>query len=237
MGAGNLFLKLIESKVEGKGMSGEDQPIHKAASSGQLKKLKALLDKEPTLIGAEGDWGRTPLHAAAQAGKLDCLAFLIEQGADVNARDSLHSETPLFAAASDIGYKSSPADAVACVRFLLEHGADPNARDTHRRETALYSVSSLEVLNVLAEYGADLEVVSSEDQYAYEYHAYIRCEPAVLNFWLGRGVDVNHNPGFGPPVLVGVVTQLGDDRRGEEGGGAGTSPARIRCGSKHSGKP
>jgi uncharacterized protein len=196
-------------------MMGEDKAIHEAALEGDVEKLKSLLDEDPALIREGGLWGRTPLHAAAEGGKVQCARFLIEQGADVNARDNLHSWTPLFPAASDTG-KSSPADALDCVRLLLARGADPNAKDTHRRQTPLYDVCSLEVLKALEKHGADLDVVSREDQYAYEYHAYIGCEPAILNFWLDRGVDVNHNPGFGPPVLEGVVSHLGKEERSEE---------------------
>lgn len=192
----------------------DDQQVHDAASEGNVQSLKALLDEDPTLIGAKGLWERTPLHAAAYAGQVECARLLIERGADVNARDGLHSETPLFPAVEMHG-SSSHEGALACARLLLEHGADPNARDTHRSQTALFSVCSLEMLLLLKEYGADLDVVSDEDQYAYEYHAYIGCEPAMLRFWLARGVDVNHSPGFGPPILQAVVSHLCREARGK----------------------
>lgn len=196
-------------------MSGEDKAIHEAAREGKVKKLKALLAQDPALIQEEGLWGRTPLHAAAEAGQVDCVRFLIEQGAEVDARDGLHSWTPLFSALHLIDYYDSKSK-LACARLLLEHGADPNARDTHRRQTPVFDAHTFEALNLLAEFGADLDVVSAEDQYAYEYHFYIGCEPALLPFWLGRGVDVNHNPGFGPPVLQAVVSHLSTNVTGEE---------------------
>lgn len=196
-------------------MSGDDQPVHEVASSGDVFKLKALLDRDPALVGAKGWFDRTPLHAAAGAGSLACTRLLVERGADVNARDSLHSETPLFGAVGLLQYKSDRDESLACARLLLEHGADPNVRDTHRRETPVFHADALGAVLLLKSFGADLGVVSSEDQYAFEFHASCVCDPELLAFWLGRAVDVNHVPGFGYPVLIGVLTQLGRDRRGE----------------------
>ena len=114
-------------------MSGDDQLIHEVASSGDVFQLKALLDRDPALVGAKGWFDRTPLHPAAHAGSLACVRLLVERGADVNMRDGLHSETPLFEAVGLLQYKPNRDESVACARFLLEHGADPNVRDTHRR--------------------------------------------------------------------------------------------------------
>lgn len=197
-------------------MSGEDKAIHEAAVEGNLKKLKALLAEDPALIHERALWGRTPLHAAAEAGQVECVRFLIEQGTEVDARDQLHSWTPLFSALVPLHYRESKSNQIACARLLLEHGADPNARDTHRRETPVFDACTFEALKLLAEFGADLEVVSAEDEYAYESHARSGWDIAMLRFWLSRGVDVNHNPGFGSPVLEAVVAHLSREVRGEE---------------------
>lgn len=160
----------------------EDQPIHIAALEGDVEKLRAMLVEDPTQISSAGMWDRSPLHAAAEAGQVECLQLLIEQGADVDARDGLHSWTPLFSALHCLQYTDDPAGNLACMRLLLEHGADPNARDTHRRQTPVFDACTMESLVLLAEFGADLDAVSDEDQYVYEYHVYSGCEPAVLTF-------------------------------------------------------
>ena len=96
----------------------------------------------------------------------------------------------------------------------MERGADPNARDTHRRETPIFEVSSLEMLLLLVEYGADLDVVSSEDQYPFEQHAY-GGDFRLLRFWVERGVDINHMPGFQVPALLAVISGSTDNEREE----------------------
>jgi ankyrin repeat protein len=195
---------------------GEDKAIHKAAVEGDVKKLKALLDEDPALLHQAGLWQRTPLHAAAQAGQVECVRFLIEQGAEVDARDRLHSWTPLFSSLMPMHHPESRSKQLACARVLLEHGADPNARDTHRRETPIFDACTAEGLNLLAEFGADFDVVSAEDEYAYESNARSGWDLATLRFWLSRGVNVNHIPGYGSPVLVAVMEHLSTDVTGED---------------------
>ncbi|HKQ99962.1 MAG TPA: ankyrin repeat domain-containing protein [Pyrinomonadaceae bacterium] len=194
-------------------MGGDDQEIHEIASAGKIKKLKSLLDKSPELIHAKGWFNRTPLHCAAENGQVDCVRLLLERGADVHAQ-ALHSWTPLFEAARSPIYGATLEESLECARLLLEHGADPNAVDSHRRETPIFNVNSLPMLLLLKEHGANLDVVSSEDQYPHEAHASYVGDPALLAFWLERGVDVNHNPGFGDPVLHGVIICQGKDKRG-----------------------
>lgn len=195
---------------------GDDGEVHELASAGEVEQLKSLLEKNPELINAEGWHNRTPLHCAAQHGHVDCVRLLIERGADVNARCLLTSVTPLFDAVSSPIYDASPSDALACAQLLLEHGADTNVKSPNRSETAIFHVQSLDTLLLLAKYGADLDAVSDENQYPFEYHAYYVGDPALLNFWLKRGVDVNHVPGFTEPVLNGVVSHLCRDERNEE---------------------
>jgi ankyrin repeat protein len=179
-------------------MSGEDQAIHKAALAGDDESLRRMLDADPALITAAGSFDRTPLDCAAEAGCEECVRLLIRRGAPVDARDSLHSWTPLFEAVG--------ADSIPCACLLLEAGADPNVRDTHRGETPLFHTRSLEMLQLLDRYGADLDVISAANQYPFEYHLTYTKSPELLRFWLERGVDVDHVPGFGWPALQAALT-------------------------------
>jgi ankyrin repeat protein len=186
----------------------DDQEIHEAAHTGDVEKLRSLLDDDPELIDAIGRFERTPLHAAAQYGKVECVRLLLERGAEVNSTRYLMSKTPLFEALGSASFAASNSDALECTRLLLEHGADPNIKDSYRGEFPIFHAHSLDAVLLLQKYGADLDVISNEDQYPFESQALSVSDPALLKFWLERGVEVNHIPGFGNPVFCAVVAKL-----------------------------
>ena len=47
--------------------------IHKAAESGDLETVRAMLEKQPALLGATDERGNTPLHHAAFKGHLEVV--------------------------------------------------------------------------------------------------------------------------------------------------------------------
>jgi len=196
----------------------DDLEIHELAQAGEVEKLKSLLDDDPELINALGQFDRTPLHAAAEYGNVECVGLLIERGADVNARSNLMSKTPLFEALGSASFAASLSDALECTRLLLEHGADPNVRDSYRGEFPIFHAHSLDALLLLQKHGADLDVISKENEYPYESQALSVSDPALLKFWLDRSVEVNHVPGFGEPLFCAVVSKLcwGNQYREEE---------------------
>jgi len=95
----------------------------KAAKSGNLLRLRALLETDNSLVDARDADGSTALHCASWKGHLEIVAFLLDAGSDV--RDHNHNEhwgtTALHAAAH--------ANQAAIARLLLEAGADVNATD------------------------------------------------------------------------------------------------------------
>ena len=92
--------------------------IQDLAGNGDLKKIKALVRKEPTLVTNLDDNGATALAAAAANGHLDVMEFLLKKKVEVNTRDN-DGMTPLHAAAS-----GGSAEAVA---LLLANQAEANA--------------------------------------------------------------------------------------------------------------
>ena len=62
-----------------------DHPIHLAAESGNLRKVRELLDADPSLVDRSDRAGGTPLHRAAVGRATKVVALLIERGADVRA--------------------------------------------------------------------------------------------------------------------------------------------------------
>ena len=73
-----------------------------AARDGDTARLGAMLDDDPTLVGAEF-WYTPPLHFAVREGHLDATRLLIEAGADIFHR-SLYAQETLLEVALDRGH-------------------------------------------------------------------------------------------------------------------------------------
>ena len=101
--------------------------IIKAAKSGDVATIKALLKNDPTLIGARDSDGSTPLHCATWKGHENVAEFLVKAGADVNAvnQNGHWGTTPLQAAAH--------ANQTKIAQLLLDNGAHAKAKDMEGR--------------------------------------------------------------------------------------------------------
>ena len=99
----------------------DELDVFEAATLGDLDRLTALLDADPSSVAARSGDGFTPLHLAAFFGQTDAVSLLVARGSEVDARGTgWMIGTPLHAAAS--------ARHLDAARFLLDAGADPNAR-------------------------------------------------------------------------------------------------------------
>eukprot|EP00752_Nemacystus_decipiens_P002929 g2724.t1 len=83
--------------------------------SGEVDKVKAILEAAPEKVNARGPKNRTPLHCAAKGDTTAVARYLISVGADTEARTA-YKMTPLHVAAF---YGSS-----AVMRLLLEEVQD-----------------------------------------------------------------------------------------------------------------
>lgn len=63
---------------------------HTAARLGMLDELRALVEKDPTVVHAQGGDGHTPLHVASTVAIAE---YLLAQGADIDALDIDHEST------------------------------------------------------------------------------------------------------------------------------------------------
>jgi len=90
------------------------QNVFQASSTGNLARVRALVDADPQLVGARSPNGLTALHAAALYGQRATAEYLLAKGADVNAV-ARHSGTPL-----DVAYESGQTELVA---WLQSRGA------------------------------------------------------------------------------------------------------------------
>jgi ankyrin repeat protein len=108
--------------------------IHDAARDGDLAKVKALLQHDPSLVFSKGDnyFGGTPLHLAAGNGHIEVAQLLLDFKAVIDAKND-NGYTPLYMAARS-GHKD-------VVELLLANGADINAKD-NKGQTPLGAVLS-----------------------------------------------------------------------------------------------
>jgi hypothetical protein len=136
-----LAVLLLALTVLAAGAPGFCDPIHDAARTGDLARIKSLVKENPDLVSSKDEkYGQTPLHIAAFNDYKDLAEFLIANKADVNAK-AKNGSTPLHLAAAK-GNKD-------IVELLLANKADVNALDNegwspthsasfwHQEETAV----------------------------------------------------------------------------------------------------
>jgi len=70
------------------------QNIFQAAGTGNLPRVRALVEADPKEVNARDSFDRTPIHVAVQYNQRAVVDYLISKGADVNAV-ARHSGTPL----------------------------------------------------------------------------------------------------------------------------------------------
>ena len=157
--------------------------IHDAALSGDLAKVKELLAKDPALLTAGNDLGRTPLHLAAHRGHVKLAAWLIQQGADVNGRDSNYQLAPLHLAAWGGNLET--------VRLLLKNGADLQVREKDNENALYYAALSnnLQLAKFLVFKGLKIKDAESSAGNTPLSIALQEGNPAIAEYFLAAGAD------------------------------------------------
>ena len=122
-----------------------------AASAGQLKRLRELVERDPSLVNRYSSDGATPLGLAAFFGHRDAVEFLLDRGAkiDMPATNPAFPFVPLHSAMA-AGHK-------AIVELLLARGADVKVREGGGM-TVLHvaaALGNLEHVEMLLKRGAD----------------------------------------------------------------------------------
>jgi ankyrin repeat protein len=126
-------------------------PLCRAASKGQLRVAKFLLDGGAPIDGRSND--STPLHYAVSAGHRAMTELLLQRGADTSARNSF-GQTALHVAAQN-GFQ-------AVAEALIAGKADVNSM-TSKQETPLHAAAGrghVDLVKFLISKGAKLDVKS-----------------------------------------------------------------------------
>lgn len=168
--------------------------IHNAARTGDLAKVRLLIQQDSSCLKASDARGRQPVHEAARGGHLDVLDFLQERGADLNAPDA-QTTTPLHEAAA--------ANRAEVVTFLLGKGAHLNVLDYKQRTPLHFAViaGARESVAALIKGKANLELKDAWGRTPLVLGVRERCGPEVARMLLAAGGDVLSRDKFGSDAL------------------------------------
>jgi ankyrin repeat protein len=129
--------------------TGENHPIHLAAETGDLQRVREFLDAEPLLIRAARPNGRRPLTTAVEFGHESMVRFLLERGANPTWRELDADKGRALHAAARAGNR-------AMVELLLSFGADPNGH-ADSAGNAVYAAKTAEIRALLEAHGGSLD--------------------------------------------------------------------------------
>jgi ankyrin repeat protein len=127
------------------------QDIHELSKTGELKKIKALIEKEQELIEKKDDQGWSPLHHASFHGHNEVVEFFIANGAEINALDNAGC-TPL--------HRAVLRGHIEVTKILFEAGAEINKISTFGSTPLAYAVrgNQKDVMEYLISKGADVNL-------------------------------------------------------------------------------
>ncbi len=145
----------------------ENSPLHIAASANKLDNIKVLLD-----FGAEVEnlnkQQELPHQTAASKGHTDTCALLLTTRLNIN-----HKNQDGFTAL----HLACKGGHVSCVTFLLGKGAK-FSRSYHGETELMLATKgqSLQLIQILAEYGADVTLYNTKQQTCLHYAAKIQVQ-------------------------------------------------------------
>ena len=140
---------------------GAEYDVFTASALNDTERLQALIDANPSVAKAAGEYGMTPLHWAARAGSVDCVAPLLTYGADINFRNKT-ARAPLQLAAEQ--------DQADVIRLLADQGADLDTQDKKGR-TPLHRATyegKVAAAETLLSVGANSQIVNKRGKTAFE---------------------------------------------------------------------
>lgn len=132
---------------------GIETALHVVARCNQAQLIDLLLEHNPDLLDARGQWGSTALHWACWFGSKAAAERLIANGFDIEDKHDLFGSSPLLWAAQGSGSISNPkGDYAGTVLLLLAKGA---AADTHNAAgVPAVTMASPEIAEILRANGA-----------------------------------------------------------------------------------
>lgn len=129
--------------------------IHEAAATGNVERVKKLVEQDKTLVNIASADGFSSLGLACFFGYPEIAKYLIDQGAKINipSKNKMNVQ-PLHSAIA--------AKNIEMVTYLLEQGADVNVRQTGGF-TPLHAAAQQgngELIKLLLTHGADINATT-----------------------------------------------------------------------------
>ncbi|XP_069776102.1 ankyrin repeat domain-containing protein 26 isoform X2 [Narcine bancroftii] len=166
--------------------------LHKAASVGNLSKLRQLLKKND--VNQLDQQNRAPLHIACACGYADVVTLLVENESKLNLRDN-ENRTPLM--------KAVQCEQEHCVVILLSHDADPNLVDIDGL-TALHFAAMIPNKSLamhLLDFGAHINA-QDKNGFTPMLLAVAAKHHEMAEFLLEKGANVNATDKMGRTALI-----------------------------------
>ncbi|XP_027782101.2 ankyrin repeat domain-containing protein 7 [Marmota flaviventris] len=156
--------------------------LHKAASDGDLDKLKEYLQLKKHDVNMRDKEHRTPLHLACTSGYTHNSSLLTKKKCEINVQDDENKSI----------LKAVQFRKENCATILLSHGADPNLVDFYYNTALHYAVcgQNVSLVRKLLEHKANLEA-KNKDGYTPLLLAIVENNENMVKFLLKKGADVN----------------------------------------------
>ncbi|XP_072341336.1 ankyrin repeat domain-containing protein 26 isoform X8 [Scyliorhinus torazame] len=166
--------------------------LHKAASTGDLSKLRQLVKKND--VNQLDKENRAPLHLACASGHAEAVTLLVENKSKLNICDN-DNRSPLM--------KAVQCQQERCAVILLDHNADPNLVDINGN-TALHLaalIPNISLVMHLIEHEAHRNA-RNKDGCTPLLLAVIENHQEIVDFLLKEGADVNAKDKTGRTALM-----------------------------------